>query len=83
MWKGQRGVEGAAFLPPHQLSLVHANHALSPFAEKKDKKNAEMGPGTQCWLALCFKILVSAGTRIKFLSAGLKIGVLAGTVLKN
>ena len=49
VWKGQRGVEGAAFLPPPpQLPHVHANHVLSPFAEKKDKKNAEMGLGTQC-----------------------------------
>ena len=76
-------MEGAAFLHPHQLPLVHANHALSPFAEKKTKKSAEMGPRTQCWPALCFKILVPAGTRIKFLSAGIKIGVPTGTVLKN
>jgi hypothetical protein len=52
-------------------------------AEKKNKNCAESGPGTQCRLALCFKILVPAGTRIKFLSAGLKIGVPAGIVLKN
>jgi hypothetical protein len=50
---------------------------------EKNKNCAENGPGTQCWPALCFKILVLAGTRIKFLSAGLKIGVPVGTVLKN
>ena len=81
--KGSKRGGRGCFFAPHQLPHVHANHALSPFAKKKDKKNAEMGPGTQCRLALCFKILVSAGTRIKFLSADLKIGVLAGTVLKN
>jgi hypothetical protein len=58
---------------------MHASHALSPFAEKNDKKSAESGPGP----ALCFKILVPADTRIKSCSAGLKIGVSAGTVLKN
>jgi hypothetical protein len=62
---------------------VHANHALSPFAKKKDKKSAEMAPGTQCQPALCFKILVLVDTRIKFLSADLKIGVPADIVLKN
>ena len=34
----QRGVEEVAFLPPHQLPLVHANHALSLSAKKKTKK---------------------------------------------
>jgi hypothetical protein len=56
------------------------SHALSPFVEKKKKKkkSAKSGPGTQC-----FKILVPVGTRIKKRSADLKIGVPAGTVLKN
>jgi hypothetical protein len=81
--KGSKRGERGCFFAPHQLPHVHANHALSPFAEKKIKKSAEMGPRTQCWPTLCFKILMPAGTWIKFLSAGLKIGVPAGTVLKN
>jgi hypothetical protein len=80
--KGSKRGGRGCFFAPHQLPHVHANHALSPFA-KKDKKSAEMGPGTQCRPTLCFKILVPAGTRIKFFSADLKIGVPAGTVLKN
>ena len=83
VWKGQRGVEGATFLPPPTTSRA-CQPCLVPLCwKKKTKKSAKMGPRTQCWPALCFKILVPAGTRIKFLSAGLKIGVPAGTVLRN
>jgi hypothetical protein len=43
----------------------------SPFQVLEKNKNcAESGLGTQCQPALCFKILVSASTRIRFLSAG-------------
>jgi hypothetical protein len=46
--KGSKRGGRSCFFAPHQLPHVHANHALSPFAEKKTKKSAEMGPGTQC-----------------------------------
>ena len=71
-------MEGVAFLPPPAASRA-CQPCFVPFAKKRQKKSAEMGPGT----ALCLKIIVPAGTRIKFLSADLKIGVSAGTVLKN
>jgi hypothetical protein len=56
----------------------------SPFhmLEKK-KKNVQKVVQEHSADRHCFKILVLAGTRIKFLSAGLKIGVSADTVLKN
>ena len=39
-WECQRVKEGwkGLLFCPHQLSHVHANHALSPFTEKKTKK---------------------------------------------
>jgi hypothetical protein len=79
----KEGWKGLLFCPPTSCLSCMPTMPCPPFAEKKDKKSAEMGPRTQCQLALYFKILVPAGTRIKFLSAGLKIGVPAGTVLKN
>ena len=78
----KEGWKGLLFCPPPAASRA-CQSCLIPFCWKKDKKSAEMGPGTQCRLALCFKILVSVGTWIKLVSAGLKIGVSTGTVLKN
>ena len=50
--KGSKRGGRGCFFAPHQLPLVRASHALSPFAEKKTKKSVEMGPGTQCRPAL-------------------------------
>jgi hypothetical protein len=63
--KGQKGVEGAAFLPPTSCLTCMPAMPCPPLLKKRQKKSAESGLGTQCRPALCFKILVPAGTRIK------------------
>ena len=75
-WKGL-----IVFPPP--IATRTCQPCLVSLRWKKDKKNAESGSGTQCRLALCFKILELASIRIKNWSASLKIKVLASTVLKN